>query len=114
MIFKCGMVNPIIRKIVIDEKLLLKAKGLLRNFPQISGKYEEDIRQYRKNKEIINELSYEYNLPNDSTGIDKSKYKPGEIFLIILPNPELKRVLDELIRLQTVYSKQIQNRLYTK
>lgn len=68
MIFKCGMVNPIIRKIVIDEKLLLKAKGLLRNFPQISGKYEEDIRQYRKNKEIINELSYEYNLPNDSTG----------------------------------------------
>jgi len=114
MIFKCGMVNPIIRKIVIDEKLLLEAKGLLRNFPQISGKYEEDIRQYRKNKEIINELSYEYNLPNDSTGIDKSKYKPGEIFLIILPNPEVKRVLDELIRLQTVYSKQIQNRLYTK
>ena len=97
------MSEPVIRETVVDEDLLIKAKKIAENFPKVTGDFDYDIEQYRANSKVVNELLYQRNLPNDSEGIDKSKYMSGETFLIVKLNPRVEDVLNRLIKLQSDY-----------
>ena len=97
------MSEPVIRETVVDEELLIKAEEIANNFPVITGNFHYDIEQYRANSKVLNELLYQRNLPNDSEGIDISKYMSGETFLIVKLNPRVEDVLNRLIKLQSDY-----------
>lgn len=97
------MAEPIIRETKVDEDLLVKAEEIVDNFPIVTGDFNYDIEQYRANSKILNELLYQRNLPNDSEGIDTSKYMNGETFLIVKLNLRVEDVLNKLIRLQSDY-----------
>lgn len=97
------MPEPVIRKTVVDEDLLIKAEEIVDNFPEVTGNFHYDIEQYRANSKVLNELLYQRNLPNDTEGIDTSKYISGETVLIVKLNPRVENVLDRLIKLQSDY-----------
>ena len=97
------MAYPIIREICVDEKLLEIAENIVNDFPNVTGNFNDDIEQYRKNSKILNELLYQRNLPNDSSDIDKSKYLIGETFLVVKLNPRVEKVLNDFIKLQSDY-----------
>lgn len=97
------MPEPVIRETNVDEDLLIKAEEIADNFPIVTGDFHYDIEQYRANSKVLNELLYQRNLPNDSEGIDTSKYMDGETFLVVRLNPRVENVLDRLIKLQSDY-----------
>ncbi len=97
------MAEPIIRETIVDKDLLIKAEEIVDNFPKVTGNFYYDIEQYRVNSKVLNELLYQRNLPNDSKGIDISKYESGETFLIVKLNRRVEDVLDRLIKLQSDY-----------
>lgn len=97
------MADPIVRETCVDENLLKMAENIVNDFPKVTGNFNEDIERYRANSKILNELLYQRNLPNDSVGIDKSKYLTGETFLIVKLNPRVEKVLNNLIKLQSDY-----------
>ena len=97
------MLEPVIRETVVDEELLIKAEEITNNFPRVTGNLNYDIEQYRTNSKVLNELLYQRNKPNDSEGIDISKYMDGETFLIVKLNPRVEEVLDKLIKQQSDY-----------
>lgn len=94
---------PVVRETVVDEELLIRAEGIADNFPVVTGNFNYDIEQYRANSKVLNELLYQRNLPNDSEGIDTSKYMSGETFLVVKLNPRVEDVLNRLIKLQSDY-----------
>lgn len=95
------MAKPIIRETHVDEELLLKAEAIVKKYPSISGNLKYDLEIYRKNNKILFELLDQRNLPNDTSGIDKSKYITGETILTVILNPRVEKVLDDLIKLQS-------------
>lgn len=97
------MADPIVRETYVDEDLLEMAENIVNNFPKVTGNFDDDIEQYRKNSKVLDTLLYQRNLPNDSIGIDKSKYSIGETFLVVKLNPRVERVLNDLIKLQSDY-----------
>lgn len=97
------MADPIVRETRVDENLLEMAENIVNDFPKITGNFDDDIERYRTNSKILDKLLYQRNLPNDSIGIDKSKYSIGETFLIVKLNPRVEKVLNDLIRLQSDY-----------
>ena len=97
------MAEPIIRETIVDEELLIRAEEIADNFPVVTGNFNYDIEQYRANSKVLNELLYQRNLPNDSEGIDTSKYMSGETFLVVKLNPRVEDVLNRLIKLQSDY-----------
>lgn len=97
------MSEPVVRETVVDEELLIKAEEIADNFPVVTGNFNYDIEQYRANSKVLNELLYQRNLPNDSEGIDTSKYMSGETFLVVKLNPRVEDVLNRLIKLQSDY-----------
>lgn len=97
------MSEPVVRETVINEELLIKAEEIADNFPVVTGNFNYDIEQYRVNSKVLNELLYQRNLPNDSEGIDTSKYMSGETFLVVKLNPRMEDVLNRLIKLQSDY-----------
>lgn len=97
------MSEPVVRETVVNEELLIKAEEIADNFPVVTGNFNYDIEQYRVNSKVLNELLYQRNLPNDSEGIDTSKYMSGETFLVVKLNPRVEDVLNRLIKLQSDY-----------
>ena len=97
------MSEPVVRETVVNEELLIKAEEIADNFPVVTGNFNYDIEQYRVNSKVLNELLYQRNLPNDSEGIDTSKYLGGETFLVVKLNPIVEDVLNRLIKLQSDY-----------
>lgn len=97
------MSEPVVRETVVDEELLIRAEEIAVNFPVVTGNFNYDIEQYRANSKVLNELLYQRNLPNDSEGIDTSKYMSGETFLVVKLNPRVEDVLNRLIKLQSDY-----------
>lgn len=97
------MADPIVRETCVDENLLEMAENIVNDFPKVTGDFNNDIEIYRINSKILNELLYQRNLPNDSIGIDKSKYLIGETFLIVKLNPRVEKVLNDFIKLQSDY-----------
>lgn len=95
------MAEPVIRETCVDERLLLKAEEIIRNYPKITGNFKYDIEIYRENSKILFELLDQRNLPNDTSDIDKSKYYTGETILIVKLNPRVEKALDDLIKLQS-------------
>jgi len=97
------MADPIVRETCVDENLLEAAENIVNNFPKVTDNFNDDIDRYRTNSKTLNELLYQRNLPNDSEGIDRSKYMSDETFLIVKLNPRVEAVLDRLIKLQSDY-----------
>ena len=95
------MADPIVRETCVDENLLEMAENIVNDFPKVTGEFYNDIEIYRTNSKILNELLYQRNLPNDSIGIDKSKYLIGETFLIVKLNPRVEKVFNDVIKLQS-------------
>lgn len=101
------MSEPVVRETIVDEDLLVKAETIADNFPVVTGNFHYDIEQYRANSKVLNELLYQRNKPNDSEGIDISRYMCGETILIVKLNPRVEDVLDRLIKLQSDYLDEI-------
>lgn len=89
------MSKPIIRDTEVDEKLLKEAEDIIANFPPVTGNFMEDFEKLHTMNMVSSKLMYQRNLPNDSKGIDKSKYI-GKDFLIVKLNTRVENVLNKL------------------